>query len=346
MFAEDIGLLPRDLFLSRLQECKGKASTWDLLGGLFRQMGSPEPAEGGRFEEVPYFNGGLFNVVEPIDLKMMELTLLAEAAEEDWGKVNPVIFGTLFEQSMEGKERHAFGAHFTSEADIRRVVVPTIVRPWQQRIADANTGRKLLALRDEIAGYRVLDPACGSGNFLYIAYRELKRLELDLLEKIHAECSRDVREQAGAHSLVGAGQFFGIDLNHFAVELAKVTLMVARKLALDERRERLAASQHQLPFDLTEQALPLDNLDANIRCDDALFCDWPQADAIIGNPPYQSKNKMQQEYGAAYVQKVRQRYPGVPGRADYCVYWFRRAYDELRPGCRAGLGLGFANEVG
>ncbi|MCA1717017.1 MAG: hypothetical protein LC781_09285 [Actinobacteria bacterium] len=92
-----------------------------------------------------------------------------------------------------------------------------------------------------------------------------------------------------------------------------------------------------LPLDFVDTALPLDNLDANIRCDDALFCDWPEANAIVGNPPYQSKNKMQQEYGAGYISRVRDRYPEVPGRADYCVYWFRRAHDELPLGERAGL---------
>lgn len=113
--------------------------------------------------------------------------------------------------------------------------------------------------------------------------------------------------------------------------------MLAKKLALDETQARLASGQAHLPFDVAESALPLDNLDANIRCDDALFCDWPKAQAIVGNPPYQSKNKMQQEFGPDYVQKVRARYAEVPGRADYCVDWFRRAQDELPPNGRAGL---------
>ena len=197
-------------------------------------MANPTPAEGGRFQDVPYFNGGLFAVVEPIELKVMELTLLAEAAAENWSMVNPAIFGTLFEGSMDQKERHAFGAHFTSEADIQKVVLPTIVRPWRERIAAAKTAKELLALREEMLHYRVLDPACGSGNFLYVAYRELKRLKLELLEKIYANFGKQTRELAGGTSLVSAGQFFGIDIKPFAVELAKVTLMLAKKLALDE----------------------------------------------------------------------------------------------------------------
>jgi SAM-dependent methyltransferase len=336
LFAQSIDLLPRGLFSELLSDCKRGGSSYDLLGALFRQMADPHPAEGGRFVDVPYFNGGLFAVVEPVELKVLELTLLAEAAAEDWSKINPAIFGTLFEGSMDRRERHAFGAHFTSEADIQKVVLPTIVRPWRQRIADARRARDLLDLREELVHFRVLDPACGSGNFLYVAYRELKRIEMELLDKIHAGFGERVRELAGGASLVHPAQFFGIDIKPFAVELAKVTLMLGKKLALDEAKERHSSSEH-LFYHLSEPALPLENLDQNIRCDDALFCAWPQANAIIGNPPYQSKNKRQQAFGPDYVQKVRARYPGVPGRADYCVYWFRRAHDELPAGGRAGL---------
>jgi hypothetical protein len=186
LFAEDIGLLPRGFFTEVLNDCKKPGgSSFDLLGGLFRQMASKKPADGGRFQDVDYFNGGIFNVVDPVDLSAMELTLLHEAAQENWSKVNPAIFGTLFEGSMDKKERHAFGAHFTSEADIQKVVQPTIIRPWRERIkAAGDTNRELMAVRKELHEYRVLDPACGSGNFLYIAYRELRRLEWEIANRL------------------------------------------------------------------------------------------------------------------------------------------------------------------
>ena len=337
LFAQGIDLLPHGKFSDLLQECKNGASSFDLIGGLFRQMANPVPAEGGRFQDVKYFNGGLFSVVEPVELSVTDLWLLDEAAQEDWSMVKPAIFGTLFEGSMGRKERHAFGAHFTSEADIQKVVLPTIVRPWRQRIADAKTARELLDLRQAMLRFHVLDPACGSGNFLYVAYRELKRLELELLEKIHENFGDRIRELAGGTSLVSAGQFFGLDVKEFAVELAKVTLMVAKKLALEETRSRLATGGRHLPFDLSERELPLDNLDANLRAADALFCDWPKADAIIGNPPYLDARKITMIHGADYSKRIRARYPGVPGRSDLCVHWFRRAHDELSPGNRAGL---------
>ncbi len=337
LFAQSIDLLPHARFSELLHECKNGASSFDLIGGLFHQMANPTPAEGGRFQDVKYFNGGLFSVVEPVELSVTDLWLLDEAAQEDWSKVKPAIFGTLFEGSMKAKERHAFGAHFTSEADIQKVVLPTIVRPWRGRIAGAKTGRELLDLRQAMLRFHVLDPACGSGNFLYVAYREMKRLELELLEKIYDNFGARTRELAGGTSLVSAGQFFGLDVNRFAVELAKVTLMIAKKLALEETKARLETDDQHRTLDVAERDLPLDNLDANLRCDDALFCDWPPADAIIGNPPYLDARKITMIHGADYSKRIRARYPGVPGRSDLCVHWFRRAHDELPPGGRAGL---------
>jgi type I restriction-modification system DNA methylase subunit len=336
MFAEDTELLPRGMFSELLDDCRRGQSSYDLLGSLFRQMNEREPAAGGRFKDVRYFNGGIFKLVSPMELRPGELANLIDAADENWSKVQPPIFGTLFQDSMDKDERHAYGAHFTSEADIQKIVMPTIVRPWRERIASANTLRELKTLLDEICSFKVLDPACGSGNFLYVAFRELKRLELEIMARVHTEFGRQARSAVGAKTLVGTKQFYGIDNNAFAVELAKVTLMLAKELAIDESQHWLEDTNPGLPLEF-DSTLPLDNLDDNIRCDDALFCEWPAVQAIIGNPPYQSKNKMQQEYGPTYVERVRQRFPEVPGRADYCVYWFRRAHDEMRPGGRAGL---------
>ncbi|MGF1570898.1 MAG: class I SAM-dependent DNA methyltransferase [Nodosilinea sp.] len=337
LFAEDIDLLPRGLFTELLDECWSGASSYDLIGGLFRQMGNNRSApKDSRYRDVPYFNGGIFATIEPIAFTRSELELLLNAAKEKWSKVEPAIFGALFESSMGKEERHALGAHYTSEADIQKVVLPTIIRPWRDRIDSAKTLKDLLNLREELINFKVLDPACGSGNFLYVAYREMKRLEAQLLTKIQENFSGKAAAAIGTLSLVKTTQFYGIDIKSFAVELAKVTLMLAKKLALDEENQLLDMAQMNLPLEL-DRALPLDNLDQNIRYGDALFCDWEEVDAIIGNPPYQSKNKIQKKYGAAYVRRVRARFPDVPGRADYCVYWFRRTHDELKSSQRAGL---------
>lgn len=337
LFAEDIDLLPRGLFTEFLGDCQmNRVSSYDLIGGLFRQMGSDRPApKDSRYRDVSYFNGGIFSVVEPIALTRSEIDLLLEAAKERWSKVEPAIFGALFESSMGKEERHALGAHYTSEADIQKVVLPTIIRPWRERIEAAKTLKDLLGLRQELLDFKVLDPACGSGNFLYVAYRELKRLEAQLLTKIHENFSR-AANAIGTMSLVKTSQFYGIDIKPFAVELAKVTLMLAKKLALDEENQLLNTVQLNLALEL-DQALPLDNLDRNIRCDDALFCEWEQVNVIIGNPPFLGSYRQRLTLGDDYVDRIVAKFPDVKGKADFCSYWFRLAHDHLREGCRAGL---------
>ena len=331
MVAEDIDLLPGHLVTALLEEAAERGgNAYDLLGGLFRQMASPEAARGGRYQDVRYFNGGLFALVDPIELKRPEAYALHDAARHnDWSKVKPEIFGTIFQASMDKQERHAFGAHFTSEFDIQKVIGPTIVRPWRERIEAA--GKSVGKLRETLAAlrrFRVLDPACGSGNFLFIAYREMKRLERDILVRL-----REVSKAEPLESAISLHQFHGLDNQPFAVELAKVTLTLAKELELIEAR-KLTDSDQLL---IEEKPLPLDNLDKNIVCADALFTDWPKADAIIGNPPYLGAKLLKPAYGADYVKKLRAAYPDVPGMADLCVYWFRKAHDCLREGERAGL---------
>ena len=328
--SEDMDLLPRHVLTRLIADCREKReSAYDLLGGLFRQMNSPAPARAGRFVDVPYFNGGLFADIDPIDLLPAELDLLANAAERKWDLVKPEIFGTLFQSSMDADERHAFGAHFTSEFDIRKVVGPTIVQPWRTRIAAAGTSvAKLKAVLRDIRLFRVLDPACGSGNFLYVAYRELRRLEREILLLIAENSSGEPLEAA-----VSIHQFHGIDIQPFAVELAKVTLMLAKEQEVREAA-KLAGPDSLLAL---ENPLPLDNLDKNILCADALFTEWPKADAIVGNPPYLDARKMTMEYGTEYTKRIRKAFPGVPGRADLVTYWYKKAHDHLDENGRAGL---------
>lgn len=342
LFAEDIDLLAKNFVLKLIDECDTPAKSFDLLDGLFKAMNTKGGVSGGRYKGVKYFNGGLFAESAAVELNKEEIKHLRKAAEKDWSKVRPEIFGTIFEHSLDAKERHAFGAHFTSQLDILKIVKPTITDPWEVLIDRTAKGRQPLAnlnkLHQRLQNYRVLDPACGSGNFLYLAYRELKRIEAKLIEAIQ-DASKEKTPMFGR---VTARQFYGLDINPFAVELAKVTLMIARKLAIDE-------------LHIEEPALPLDNLDDNFRTTDALITfpqdgsdpfrtEWPKVDVIIGNPPFLGAKYLKPEHGPGYVNAVRDLYPEVPGMADYCVYWIRRAHDHL-PTCtpadpvsgRAGL---------
>ena len=324
LFAEDIGLLEKYFVTNLLAECHSSSETHDLIGGLFAAMNLPQPAGGGRFKDVPYFNGGLFASPARIELTPVELELLRKASAYDWRKVQPEIFGTLFQHSMGSEERHAMGAHFTHPADIMKIVGPTIVDPWHEQIEGAKTLKRLRDLVDRMSHFRVLDPACGSGNFLYIAYREMKRLEARLFERMSAEFSSEDSAQQVRMSYLSAKNFYGLDIEPFAVEIAKVTMVIARKLSIDE-------------LHIAERALPLDNLDANFRTADALLdadgkpSNWPKADVIIGNPPFLGAKLLKPERGPDYVKALREAYPEVPGMADYCVYWFRKAHDHLPP---------------
>lgn len=336
LFAEDIDLLERDFVTRLLDECERPADSYDLIGNLFVEMNTPGRTPGGRYRGVDYFNGGLFRRPARIELSGEELDLLRNAARKDWAMVRPEIFGTLFEHSLDASERHAYGAHFTNAVDIMKIVTPTIVEPWTVRIDAADTQAKLHALLERLQRFTVLDPACGSGNFLYLAYREIKRLEARILERI-AELSDRDRSQQTRFGFVTARNFFGLDINPFAIELAKVTMSIARKLAIDE-------------LHVSEEPLPLDNLDTNFRAGDALLTEagehtpWPHADVIIGNPPFLGAKRLKPERGVDYINRLRAMYPEVPGMADYCVYWLRRAADAL-PACtqedpcagRAGL---------
>ena len=343
MFSEDIGLLPDNFFTELLDECRRSdnlgQSTYDLVGQLFRQMNDPKPARGGRFAGVDYFNGGLFSKVEPMELTGYEFGLLFEAAKEKWQFVQPVIFGTLFEGSLGKEERHALGAHFTYEADIQKIVRPTIVRPWEERIAAAKTATQLRELLGELRKFRVLDPACGSGNFLFVAFRALCELEEKILLRLFSEYGTQIAF-VGTASRISPKQFYGLDINENAVETAKVTLMLARRLATRQAEQFWLDHANVLPEHDTlkfERDLPLDNLDKNIRCEDALFNPWPECDAIIGNPPFLGSRYLAKEHGYEYARKVYAAFPEVPQMADFCVYWFRLAHDKIKPGCRAGL---------
>lgn len=324
MFSEDRGLLPDNIFTRCIDECLDGKSSYDLLGGLFEAMNRPGIIPAGRYKGVDYFNGGLFATIHHVELTKEELTLLATAAKEDWTSIRCSIFGNIFEGACSEKKRHRHGIHFTSEVDIMKIVRPTISNYWDEKIEAANTIAELSALQLELSNYRIFDPACGSGNFLYLAYQELKEIEKDLLDKIASRRRSQTTKQQVQIGLVTPLQFYGMDINPFAVELAKVTLTIAKKVAIDK-------------LNLTEKELPLDTLDQNIVCEDALFTPWIKADAIIGNPPFLGGKDLRQELGNDYTEKVYEEFKDVKGQVDFCSYWFRKAEDNLHVGGRVGL---------
>ena len=270
MFSEDIGLLPKEYFTTLLYQGAESGDAEARLEKLFGAMSTEDRTADG----IPYFNGGLFT--DPISLTLGDepLRALTKAAEANWTFVDPHIFGSVFQGIMDDAERHASGAHYTARDDIIRVVGPTIIEPWRRRLGEASTLKELRAILKDLGSYRVLDPACGSGNFLYVAFRELYKFETEVLQRIYEFASMQKgKNKASWISGIRTTNFFGIDINPFAVELAKTTLNIAKKIAFEERKETVLESYSQAFLEV-DPSLPLDNLDQNIVCADALFEDW------------------------------------------------------------------------
>ena len=324
MFAEDLGMLPSHLFtrlLDGLLKDSGRSS-FDDLGRLFRYLAEPKPRPThGLYEGTPYANGGLFAAPAEVHLNRDEVRLLRNACDFDWTQVEPAIFGSLLQGALGREKQWALGAHYTAEADILKVVLPTIVEPWRERIEACESLADVQAAQRDLMAYVVLDPACGSGNFLYVAYRELRRIEMSLRER-----AQEIRQETGMPqqaelALYPIANMRGIEIEPFAVKLARVTMWIGHKLAVE-----------QLGVD--EPVLPLVDL-SGIQQGDALQVPWPRADAIVSNPPYHGSQRIRKELGDDYAEWLKQRF-GI-GLKDYAVYWFRLAHEQLEPGKRAGL---------
>jgi hypothetical protein len=327
LFAEDLGQLEGFLFTRIVDDLivNPQRSSADDLGALFEWLNRPgERPSGGLYATTRYVNGGLFEHPARVHLGPDELAALRQACEYDWRKVEPHIFGSLLQGALGPEAQHALGAHYTHEVDIQKVIKPTIVNPWRERTEAASTLAQVQQVQNELLNYVVLDPACGSGNFLYIAYREMRRLE----QRLHKK-ERELRRAQGRRSSHqnALAAFFpltnikGIEINPFAVSLARVTLWMAHKLAVDE-------------LDLDEATLPLEDL-SGIQAADALRIAWPRASVIVGNPPFHGDRHLRGLLGDDYVAWLKREF-GC-GVKDHCVYWFRRAHDHLAPGQRAGL---------
>lgn len=325
LFAEDLGMLegyPLQNTVDALLKEREPDSARDIgyLFTLLNQKGDHNRQ--GRYAGTRYVNGDLFAKPAAVYLTRDELVHLQAAAEFDWHEVNPTIFGSLLEGVLGDDRRSELGAHYTHEADIMKIVTPTIVRPWRERIEAVETVAAGVALLDDLCAFVVLDPACGCGNFLYVAYRELRGLESDLKHRIAAVAARTgTPAPAGPLPYYPLANVRGIDIERVAVLIARVTLWMGHRQMMDR-------------YGPAEPALPLVDL-SGIRAADALRTPWPEADAIIGNPPFLGSQLLREQLGGDYVEWLKTEF-GV-GVKDLCVYWFRKAHDALAPGHRAGL---------
>lgn len=325
LFAEDLGMLegyPLQTIVKRLLREPEPNSAKDI-GFLFRvlnQKGTQNRK--GELRGTRYVNGSLFLEAAEVDLTADELLMLDQAAEFDWRQVDPTIFGSLLEGVLGEDRRAELGAHYTHEADIMKIVTPTIVRPWRERIEAVSSVNAGLALLDELCGFKVLDPSCGCGNFLYVAYRELRGLEQELKEKITTTAhATGVPAPAGPLPYYPLNNLHGIDIEGIAVLIARLTLWMGQRQMIDR-------------FGTAEDPLPLVDM-SSIRRADALAAEWPEVHAIIGNPPFLGSQLLRGSLGDEYLAWLKKQFK--VGIKDLCVYWFRKAQDQLKPGQRAGL---------
>jgi hypothetical protein len=328
MFAEDLGLIQNNV-LSRVLEGLIKnpsRSSADELGQLFRYLAErdPRPAKGSLYEGTPFANGGLFVRPAQVHLEVEELETLLRMCNLNWRQVEPAIFGAILQGALGRDKQWALGAHYTSEADIMKVVKPTVIEPWSPRIEGLSSAAEAEAAWRDLMSYIVLDPACGSGNFLYVAYREIRHLELRLRERLAELRAAEGMAAQEEMEFFPISNMRGFEIEVFAAELARVTLWMGHKLAAEDLREH----------GLNEPTLPLVDL-SGIRRAHALRTEWPEADAIIGNPPYHGSNTLRAEVGDEEIEFLKREF-GI-GVKDYSVYWFRKAQERLKPNGRAGL---------
>ena len=364
MFAESIGLLHGRLF-SRLLEEAGRAPEEfaALAGALFRSMHS-----GGRvgYDKVAWFNGGLFDDSTALPLEAGDIALVSEAAQMDWSEIDPSILGTLFERGLTPARREALaravatrdaaglsqgavGIHYTPDTIIARLIEPVILRPlrreWEGvhdkllRLLDGGKRNRREAEKtykgflDRLRAFRVLDPACGSGNFLYLALMALKDLEHEVL--VEGEALGFGREFA----LIGPEAVLGIEVNPLAVELARISVWIGEIQWRHRRGLALPSNPVLKPMETVEHRDALINLVGG-------EADWPKADVIVGNPPFLGDKAMLGALGEGYVTRLRSLFRGrLPGAADLVCYWFEKARAMVEQGRVGRVGLVSTNSI-
>ena len=336
MFAEDVGLLPANMFTRMLEQARRRPDEFaELARDLFGAM-----SVGGRvgFESVAWFNGGLFDddTALPLDREGIETALRAAAL--DWSEIDPSILGTLFERGLDPDKRSQLGAHYTDRDKIMRIVDPVIVRPllaeWEaakagiatmmERVDAAESRAAHTRLRrqadqalrtflERLRRFTVLDPACGSGNFLYLALHALKDIE----HRVQLEA--ETLGLARGFPAVGPANVKGIEINAYAAELARVSVWIGEIQWM--RRNGFSNSTNPI-------LKPLDT----IECRDAILTrdgsepEWPAADVVIGNPPFLGYSPQREVLGDDYTEAIRKLYRGaVPAFADLVCYWFHKA---------------------
>jgi hypothetical protein len=384
MFAEDVGLLPQKAFTNLITAYKSQIDLFpDALQALWRSMDTGGFAAT-LHAKIRQFNGKLFKDSNALPISSLQLDLLIKAAQSDWSHVEPAIFGTLLERALQPRERHKLGAHYTPRAYVERLVMPTVIEPlreeWEasrtaavmlEGSGDIEAARKeVLAFHRRLCSVRILDPACGSGNFLYVTLEHLKRLESEVTEYLRHFPGQIGLDMTGAFT-VTPEQFLGLEINPRAAAIADVVLWIgylqwhfrttgdAKRLDdpilraygnIGQQDAVLAFERNEPRFKADGQLVtrwdgvstkphPVTGLDMPDESSTVTLFDyfepkraiWPEADFIVGNPPFIGSGRMRDALGDGYAEALRNAYKGsVPESVDFVMFWWFKAAELLR----------------
>jgi type II restriction/modification system DNA methylase subunit YeeA len=363
LFAEDAGLLPARLVSEMADNLRTSPAVYEgQLRELFRLMSQ---TGGGSFGPllIQWFNGGLFDGDEVLPLDRRQIELIGEVSRLDWSQIEPAVFGTLFERGLDPDKRSQLGAHYTDRRSIERIVYPVVIDPLRfefesvkraalkelegvplrgylqgtalraRTLAIGKASARVGEFLTRLANVRVLDPACGSGNFLYVAVQALKDLEREVL--VWEVTELGVR--AMRSPVVGPANVHGIELNSFAAELARVVIWIG------EIQWMIGNGFGYLREPVLR---PLDNIERrdailDLRPDGtAVEPRWPAADFIVGNPPFLGAKFLRGGLGSEYVDALFHVYADrLPGMSDLCCYWFEKARAQMQRGMSVRAGL-------
>jgi len=398
MFCEDVDLLPRGEFTVLLEKLKKTPEHFtNAIASLWQTM-NDGGYSGVLNQELLRFNGNLFRDIDPIPLKPDQIELLIQAGRHDWSQVEPAIFGTLLERALDPDERHKLGAHYTPRAYVERLVMPTIIDPlrdeWKTVQAAAaaleNQGKEDKAV-DEIRDFhrklceiRILDPACGSGNFLYVTLEHMKRLEGEVLGTLtDLGAGQNLLEMQG--NTVDPHQFLGLEINPRAAAIAEIVLWIGYlqwhfrthghinpPQPVIKAFDNIECRDAVLDYDRVEYKMDEDTGRPVMRWDGKTYkkspttgedipdesaqqpveiyvnprkAEWPKTDYVIGNPPFIGASSMRRALGDGYVDALRKTWKEVPESSDFVMYWWNKAADLVRNGHIQQFGLITTNSL-
>ena len=367
MFAEDVELLPKESFTALLAKCaEDPVKFAPMVEQLWVAMDKGDFAYAIE-RKVPRFNGRLFADAGVIPLGKEEIGELLAAAKSDWRAVEPAIFGTLLEQALDKDERKRLGAHYTPRAYVERLVVATIIEPlraeWGQvqataeRLKGEKRAKEALAVvkafHDKLCATRVLDPACGTGNFLYVSMELMKRLEGEVLESLLDLGGQEALLSLERHT-VDPHQFLGLEINPRAAAIAELVIWLGY-LQWHFRTKGSAPSEPILrdfrTIEVKDAVLTWDGwpvpqvVDGKETYPNARRPDWPEAEFIVGNPPFIGGKDIRERCGDGYTEALWSVHKHINESADYVMYWWDRAAETVAKAKAQRFGLVTTNSI-